>query len=187
MILGTISARMRPKCNSHKKKEVFMSGFKKTSYKIIALLTIILIYFNFNKVSANNFISRGYYTIDLSQKLEWLTCPVGMIWDDKQCIGSAIKLKFDEVDQAILKANEQLKGKWRLPKRHELEKLVCMECDKAKIETSIFPNTPPESFWTSEINQWQPRFMWTVNFFTGHTFGRFPGYIPNYVRLVRDR
>jgi hypothetical protein len=29
--------------------------------------------------------------------------------------------------------------------------------------------------------------MWTVNFFTGHTFGRFPGYIPNYVRLVRDR
>ena len=62
-----------------------------------------------------------------------------------------------------------------------------MECDKAKIETSIFPNTPPESFWTSEINQWQPRFMWTVNFFTGHTFGRFPGYIPNYVRLVRDR
>jgi hypothetical protein len=110
-----------------------------------------------------------------------------MIWDNKQCSGSAIKLKFDEVDQAILKANEQLKGKWRLPKRHELEKLVCMECDKAKIETSIFPNTPPESFWTSEINQWQPRFMWTVNFFTGHTFGRFPGYIPNYVRLVRDR
>jgi len=164
-----------------------MSGFKKTFYKIITLLTIILIYFNFNKVSANNFISRGYYTIDLSQKLEWLTCPVGMIWDNKQCSGSAIKLKFDEVDQAILKANEQLKGKWRLPKRHELEKLVCMECDKAKIETSIFPNTPPESFWTSEINQWQPRFMWTVNFFTGHTFGRFPGYIPNYVRLVRDR
>ena len=187
MILGTISARMRPKCNSHKKKEVFMSGFKKTSYKIIAILIIILIYFNFNKVSANNFISRGYYTIDLSQKLEWLTCPVGMIWDNKQCSGSAIKLKFDEVDQAILKANEQLKGKWRLPKRHELEKLVCMECDKAKIETSIFPNTPPESFWTSEINQWQPKFMWTVNFFTGHTFGRFPGYIPNYVRLVRDR
>ena len=56
-----------------------------------------------------------------------------------------------------------------------------------KIISKIFPNTPPESFWTSEINQWQPKFMWTVNFFTGYTFGRFPGFIPNFIRLVRDR
>ena len=46
MILGTISARMRPKCNSHKKKEVFMSGFKKTSFKIFTIFTIILFYSN---------------------------------------------------------------------------------------------------------------------------------------------
>ena len=96
-----------------------------------------------------------------------------------------LQMLVDGADET--KLTEQLKGKWRLPKRHELENLVCHKCDKVKIKRSIFPNTPPESFWTSEINKWQPRFMWTVNFFTGHTFGRFPSYIPNYVRLVRDR
>jgi hypothetical protein len=164
-----------------------MSSIKISSIKISTLIIILLIYSNFNNVWANNFISRGYYVIDLSQKLEWLTCPVGMVWDNKVCSGKAIKIKFDEVSQAIQQANVQLKGNWRLPKRYELENIVCHECEKVKIKSSIFPSTPAESFWTSEINQWQPRFMWTVNFFTGYTFGRFPGYIPNYVRLVRDR
>ncbi len=164
-----------------------MSGIKTSFHKIIALIIILLIYTNFNNVWANNFISRGYYVIDLSQKLEWLTCPVGMVWDKKTCIGNPLKLKFDKIDTVISQANFQLEGNWRLPKRGELEKIVCKDCKKVKINSNIFPNTPPESFWTSEINSWQPRFMWTVNFFTGHTFGRFPGFIPNYVRLVRDR
>ena len=34
---------------------------------------------------------------------------------------------------------------------------------------------------------WYKNFFWSVNFFTGHTFGRFPGNIPNFVRLVRNR
>ena len=41
-----------------------MSGFKKTSYKIIALLTIILIYFNFNKVSANLLLEVNIFGIN---------------------------------------------------------------------------------------------------------------------------
>ena len=138
-------------------------------------------------MQTNNFITRGYYVIDLSQKLEWLTCPVGMVWNKDTCTGKPIKLKFEDIDQVILQANKQLKGKWRLPKRYELENIVCKKCDKVKIMLNIFPKTPPESFWTSEVNEWQPRFRWTVNFFTGHTFGRFPGFIPNFVRLVRDR
>ena len=164
-----------------------MSGIKILSNRISVGLMIFLICCNYNNVWANNFISRGHYVIDLSQKLEWLTCPVGMIWKNNTCVGEALKLKFDEIDQVILQANQQLEGNWRLPKRQELEKLVCQKCKKVKIISKIFPNTPPESFWTSEINQWQPKFMWTVNFFTGYTFGRFPGFIPNFIRLVRDR
>ena len=161
--------------------------FKRSFQIVIAFFMICLININFNSVWANNFISRGYYVIDLGQKLEWLTCPVGMVWENKTCVGDPVKLRFDEINSVIFQANEQLKGKWRLPKREELEKIVCSKCKTVKIDNMIFPNTPPESFWTSEKNPWQPKFMWTVNFYTGHTFGRFPGFIPNYVRLVRDR
>ena len=164
-----------------------MLFIKISFYKVSALFIIFLINLNINTVWANNFISRGYYVIDLSQKLEWLTCPVGMVWENKTCVGTPVKLKFSEIETAIFQANEQLKGKWRLPNRVELEKIICTKCKKVKINKEIFPNTPPESFWTSEKNPWQPKFLWTVNFYTGHTFGRFPGFIPNYVRLVRDR
>ena len=155
--------------------------------KVSSYIILLLICLNFNKVWANNFITRGHYVIDLSQKIEWLTCPVGMIWENKNCVGTALKMKFDEIETAIKQANDQLGGKWRLPNRKELELLVCKTCENVKINNDLFPNTPAESFWTNEKNPWQPKFMWTVNFFTGHTFGRFTEFIPNYVRLVRDR
>ena len=94
---------------------------------------------------------------------------------------------MDEVAVAIKKANQQLGGEWRLPNREELESLVCIECGKVKINKKIFPQTPYEPFWTGEKNSWSKQFYWSVNFFTGHTFGRFPGSIPNFVRLVRNR
>ena len=161
--------------------------FKPSFSKIYTIIILLLISFNFNNVWANNFISRGYYVIDLSQKLEWMTCTVGMVWDKHNCTGKPIKIKFDQIENVINQANEQLEGIWRLPNRKELESIVCKKCKKVKINSNIFPQTPPESFWTNEKNPWQSQFMWTVNFFTGNTFGRFPGFIPNYVRLVRDR
>ena len=42
-------------------------------------------------------------------------------------------------------------------------------------------------FWSKDKNFWQPRFNWIVNFLNGNTFGRYPDYKPNYIRLVRDR
>ena len=164
-----------------------MLFFKIPPINVKAIIILFLIYSNFNNVWASNFITRGNYVIDLGQKIEWLTCPVGMVWQDKTCVGSPLKLKFKQIRLAIDQANEQLGGKWRLPSRKELERIVCKSCADVKIDIKLFPNTPADSFWTNEINAWQPRFMWTVNFFTGHTFGRFPGFIPNYVRLVRDR
>ena len=164
-----------------------MLFFKIPLISVKAIIILLLIYSNFNNVWASNFITRGHYVIDLGQKIEWLTCTVGMVWQDKTCVGTPLKLKYKQIKFAIEQASEQLGGKWRLPNRKELERIVCKSCGAVKIDTKLFPNTPAESFWTNEINAWQPKFIWTVNFFTGHTFGRFPEFIPNYVRLVRDR
>ena len=90
----------------------------KSSFSKIYTITIVLfLLFNFNNVWANNFISRGYYVIDLSQKLEWMTCTVGMVWDKDKCVGNPIKVKLDQIDSVISQANEQLEGSWRLPNR----------------------------------------------------------------------
>ena len=158
-------------------------------YIIISFLIFIInIFFTNNKVLSNNFLmEKDHLVLDLKHNIYWLRCSVGQVWEKSNCKGKAIKLTMDEVAVAIEKANKQLGGKWRLPSREELESLVCIECGKVKIDKKIFPQTPYEPFWTGEKNSWSKQFYWSVNFFTGHTFGRFPGSIPNFVRLVRNR
>ena len=157
-------------------------------YIIILFFTI----FSTIKLNANDaFYSKEHIIHDLKLNLLWLRCSVGQIWNSKtnSCEGKALKLKMSQIDEVITQANKQLGGSWRLPTRKELENLVCMSCEKSKINNKFFPNTPYEPFWTGEKNNWSKTkgFYWSVNFFTGHTFGRFPGHIPNFVRLVRKR
>ena len=68
-----------------------MLYLKSSFSKIYTIIIILLFLLNFNNVWANNFISRGYYVIDLSQKLEWMTCTVGMVWDKDKCVGKSNK------------------------------------------------------------------------------------------------
>ena len=75
----------------------------------------------------------------------------------------------------------------RLPTRAELESLVCAECEGPKIDLATFPDTPADSFWTGDRNWIAPRHFWSVNFRTGHSYGRFFPYQDLAVRLVRDR
>ncbi len=158
------------------------------SSKFFKLMTGIFFLFLIPKfLFASEYIPRGYFIIDLKNKIEWMTCPVGMVWKGNTCIGEAKKFEFKFVPEIKKLANKQLEGSWRLPTRHELESLICLECDKVKINLKIFPKTPPEPFWTKDKNFWQPEFNWIVNFLNGNTFGRYPGYKPNYIRLVRDR
>ncbi|MDB3999781.1 DUF1566 domain-containing protein [bacterium] len=138
---------------------------------------------------ANNaqFIAKDHIVIDLQSGVEWLRCSVGQRWDGAQCVGEIVKLNQEMSVQAIELADEQLGGNWRLPTREELENIVCHECSRPKIDVSIFPNTPAEPFWTGEQNKYSPRHVWSVNFFTGHTYGRFMPFQDLVIRLVRDR
>ena len=137
--------------------------------------------------SSSQFIAKDHIVIDLRSGVEWLRCSVGQQWSGTNCIGEIVKLNHKMVKQAIAQANEQIGGSWRLPSRAELEGLVCEDCPRPKIESVIFPQTPSEPFWSGEQNKWSPKHYWSVNFFTGHTYGRFLPFQDLAVRLVRDR
>ena len=155
----------------------------------IVKLVVFFILATSNTVFSSEFIDKGFYVIDLRNKLEWLKCPAGMQWSDtkKSCIGNPQKLDQLEIKEANKILNNQIDGNWRLPTRKELESLICMECDGVKINLEIFPDTPAEPFWTSQRNWWSPKFFWSVNFFTGHSYGRFVPEKKLFVRFLRER
>lgn len=136
---------------------------------------------------ASEYIVRDHIVIDLRFGIEWLRCTVGQVWNGTKCVGNLVKLNQEEISNAIPQANDQLGGKWRLPTLEELEGLVCHVCERPKISKKHFPQTSPEPYWTGDVNRAAKRHMWSVNFFTGHTYGRFFPYQRLAVRLVRDR
>jgi hypothetical protein len=138
-------------------------------------------------VKSGHFMVRDHLVIDLQHGVEWMRCSVGQIWNGTDCEGVAVQLTQEDVARAIIIANAQLGLGWRLPSRSELEGLVCKACAPVKIELDSFPNTLGEPYWTGEVNGFAPRHIWTVNFMTGHTYGRFFPTQEVLVRLVRDR
>ncbi len=156
--------------------------------KLFIAFFFINFFWNTNSFSSN-LIDKGFYVIDLKNKIEWLKCTAGQQWSDERqnCIGEPIKLDFKEIDEAIKILNDEIEGEWRLPNRKELESLICKSCKTTKIDLEIFPNTPAQPFWTSQRNWWSPKFFWSVNFFTGHSYGRFVPEKKLFVRFVKDR
>ena len=125
--------------------------------------------------------------IDLRSGVEWLRCTVGQQFNDGACTGEVLRLTQDEAAEAIRVANRELGGIWRLPTREELEFLVCKSCPAPKINKSVFPGTLSEPYWTGQRNWISPKNFWSVNFMTGHSYGRFFPYQQLAVRLVRTR
>jgi hypothetical protein len=139
--------------------------------------------------AAAQFYAKDLYVTDLSRGIEWLRCTVGQRWnpETERCDGAAVMLSIDAAAEAIAQAVAQLGPGWRLPSRAELESLLCLECEGTKIDPVNFPDTPADSFWTANRNWLAPRHVWSVNFRTGHSYGRFFPYQELAVRLVRDR
>ena len=100
------------------------------SSKFIKLIFgIFFIFLTPKLVIASEYIPRGYFVIDLKNKIEWMTCPVGMVWNKNTCNGIAKKYELKFLPDIINIANKQLEGSWRLPTRKELESLICIKCE----------------------------------------------------------
>ena len=118
--------------------------------------------------------------------LEWLRCSVGQVWNGFTCIGVAQTLTLAQAGQAAALASRELGGAWRLPTLSELQSLVCADCPPPKIDGRLYPNTMAAAYWTSSENDWSVGRYWSVNFYTGHSFGRNAQDTARHMRLVRD-
>ena len=140
------------------------------------------------QAEAANFMARDHLIVDLRFGVEWLRCSVGKVWNGTTCVGEAVRLNHDQIGIVIEQASEQLGEGWRLPTLEELEGIVCEKCGRPMIDQEIFPATESEPYWTGEQNGFSSKkYFFSVNFFNGWTFGRFPPSKPLAVRLVRDR
>ena len=169
---------------------MWLSRLYNRTFKVISLFGLFVGMMGLTatpSMASTQFIIRDHIVIDLKSGVEWLRCSVGQTWNGETCVGEIVKLNHDQIKEAILQANTQLGGNWRLPNLDELEGIVCYECEDIKIELDVFPNTSGEPYWTGQPNPYATRHIYTINFFNGYTYGRFFPYQEMAVRLVQDR
>ena len=116
--------------------------------------------------------------------LVWKRCAEGQTWDGTTCAGEAVKYTWQEALQLAQEAsNEDLLG-WRLPNVKELAAIAERQCVRPAVNSTLFPETPPDDFWTSTPSSDDPDRAWVVAFFNAsHSIKEKDRYI--YVRLVR--
>jgi hypothetical protein len=89
---------------------------------------------------------------DKSSGLTWMRCSLGQIWKNNTCLNHPQGLDWENAKLAVQKINEDPKyfySDWKLPSLKEMAFITDLRCKNPRINLSIFPNTPANSFWTS--------------------------------------
>ena len=128
---------------------------------------------------------------DYVNKLEWMRCSVGQIWENDTCVGEVLLLSVREA----LEIEERLRnldgGGWRLPNLKELRSILTKVENRPKdilpnVDTDTFPNTFAGSYWTSDVSFYSKQYQWSLNFLTGQRYNRFFPSQKLAVRMVRN-
>jgi hypothetical protein len=94
----------------------------------------------------------GTGVVDLSARLIWARCVVGMSWNGKTCTGQPVAM---DRAQARLYAQERWQAEgvdWRLPRVPELVRLYDKGAKPPGVNPVWFPNAPADWHWTSTAN-----------------------------------
>ena len=113
--------------------------------------------------------------------LVWQRCAVGQTWTGLTCSGTADAYSYD---QAIaLTSSFAGHSDWRVPNANDLASIVKYDGSYPAINTTIFPNTPSNAFWSSSPYVGNTDYAWNVYFSNGLVdYDRYSS-LP--VRLVR--
>lgn len=151
--------------------------------KVLCLFFAVITFLTHPAVALKTvFYAEDDVVINKVTGLKWARCSIGQTWSGQTCVGEVARLSVDDALDIAKQYNDKDGTFWRLPTRAELETLVCASCDRPKIDTDLFPGTSAEPYWTGESNNFVRLHNWSVNFFTGHSYGRF---YPNQSLAVR--
>lgn len=104
---------------------------------------------------------------DSATGLQWMRCSLGQTWTDSACSGEPSQLNWQ---QALQQAHGYVfaeKAGWRLPNLKELSSITERSCVRPAINTSLFPSTAEDDYWTSTPAVLDPERAWVVAFFNG--------------------
>lgn len=132
-------------------------------------------------------IMAGGLVTDTTTRLMWMRCAIGQQWNAAQgsCLGDPKPLTWQQALQLAYGYVYQNQSGWRLPNMKELNTIVERQCVRPSINSSIFPNTPSDDFWTSTPSMMDGQRAWVVAFFNGSNSIKQKTLFP-YVRLVRN-
>ena len=131
-------------------------------------------------VSAN-----GQEVKDNKTQLIWRRCPEGMTWSGDTCAGSASAMTHQAALQQAASQAADTGVAWRLPNVKELASIVDRSRSNPAIDTSAFPATPSNAFWSSSPSVGSAsRYAWVVSFGDGGV-GSYGRNVSLPVRLVR--
>jgi hypothetical protein len=146
--------------------------------KKFMIITLILMSFStlaqtcLSSISAttpsNNFVVNSNGTVtDSRLGLMWMRCSLGQTWVSISgtCTGDALEMNWQ---QALLAAHGYVyanQSGWRVPNVKELASITEGQCARPAINSSIFPNTPADDFWTSSPAMTDPQRAWVIAFF----------------------
>jgi len=126
---------------------------------------------------------------DRATGLMWKTCAEGL--SGATCTtGAALAATWQQALQQVATVNAAPGtlgagfSDWRLPNRNELATLVERACSNPAINTTQFPGTPAQSFWTSTGYAQNGLLAWVVEFNVGDISPAVKAGTKN-VRLVR--
>ncbi len=154
------------------------------------------------KENSDKFIANKDGTVTVKANgLMWQRCSVGQTWTGAACSGDAMKMTWD--DAMKLTSNFAGHNDWRVPTNQELRSLIYCSDNKIKtlgkeeagfictgsptsptINTTYFPNTPSDWFWSSSPHASSSGYAWGGRFLYGLSNGYVKGYNGS-VRLVR--
>lgn len=126
----------------------------------------------------------GAEVTDTTTGLTWRRCSEGQIWSSERCVGKATVHNYKGA-LASAKVRATQKVAWRVPNVDELGTLVVKSAKPAAIDTTVFPDTVANRYWSSTPHETEATQAMIVLFKDGHVF-KYHRNNKAHVRLVRN-